>query len=76
MPTAADIKHWLALVANARIAAGIAAAHQPEIGGIHPWPLRQVHEYLEDAYLIGLEAHGQAMLREYLAESETARAAS
>lgn len=66
--SANEIKHWLALVADARAAMAAVQKGAKEIPGTDLFDLQRAAEHLEDAFVVGLEAHGQAVLREYLAE--------
>lgn len=73
--TAAEIKHWLALVANARLAVSRVQAAVDNVPEIDAWEVNRAAEYLENAFQAGLEAHSQAVLKEYLAESNKTTAA-
>ena len=69
--TADEIKSWLALVANVRLAVAKLSGSMPAPSGVDEWEIKQAASYLEDAFVAGLEAHGQAVLGEYLRTQKT-----
>jgi hypothetical protein len=75
MPTAAEIKRWLALVASARLAVARVTQGAKNIPGVDEYDLDRAADHLEDAFTVGLEAHGQALLKEYLADPSSTTAA-
>jgi hypothetical protein len=72
--TADEIKHWLAVVANARLCVARVLQSANNVPGVDVFDLNRAAEHLADAFTVGLEAHGQAVLKEHLA-GETASVA-
>jgi len=73
--TAAELKHWLAVVANARLALAQVLRGAADVPGADMFDLNRAAEHLADAFVVGLEAHGQAVLKEFLQEQTTITAA-
>jgi hypothetical protein len=69
MPNSGEIKAWLAIIAKARLALSRAVEYGKDIDGVYLIDLERAGDYLDDAFDAGLKAHGQALLKEYLAAS-------
>jgi hypothetical protein len=73
--SAEQIKHWLARVATGRLAMARILADEDQVAGVDWYDVKRAASFLEDAFAAGLEAHGQAVLKEYLAETDKTTAA-
>lgn len=76
MPTVKEVRQWLGVVAAAQLATQRALVDEVADSVNQEYELRRALEYLEAAFAMGLEAHGQAVLREYLESHKAPDAAA